>query len=114
VALATALLLNPRFFALEEISTPYGWSRKVAFAVHLCMLLVPSCSFSLEGLDSPLIYPNGISMTMPEEAQLKFLRLIPGLENVEMVRPGDRSSFFCLCFSFCFSFCFWAAIGFLS
>ncbi|KAI9613722.1 hypothetical protein KEM48_003721 [Puccinia striiformis f. sp. tritici PST-130] len=38
--------------------------------------------------DSDLIYPNGISTTMPEDAQLKMMRTIPGLEQVEMVQPG--------------------------
>ncbi|ORX45870.1 glucose-inhibited division protein A subfamily [Hesseltinella vesiculosa] len=41
-----------------------------------------------EGFDDHLVYPNGISNTMPEEIQVKFLRMIRGLENVEMVQPG--------------------------
>ncbi|EFP91471.1 tRNA uridine 5-carboxymethylaminomethyl modification enzyme GidA [Puccinia graminis f. sp. tritici CRL 75-36-700-3] len=41
-----------------------------------------------EGFHSDLIYPNGISTTMPEDAQLKMMRTIPGLEKVEMVQPG--------------------------
>lgn len=41
-----------------------------------------------EGFHSDLIYPNGISTTMPEDAQLKMMRTIPGLEEVEMVQPG--------------------------
>ena len=41
-----------------------------------------------EGLDTDVVYPNGISMTMEEEAQIKFLRLIDGFEKVEMIRPG--------------------------
>lgn len=41
-----------------------------------------------EGLDDDLIYPNGISTSMPAEVQLQFIRTMPGLENVEMVRPG--------------------------
>lgn len=41
-----------------------------------------------EGLDDPLIYPNGISTSLPETVQLAFLRTIPGLEAVEMARPG--------------------------
>jgi len=41
-----------------------------------------------EGLDSDVIYPNGISNTMPEEVQLALLRSIIGLENVNMLQPG--------------------------
>lgn len=41
-----------------------------------------------EGLESDLIYPQGLSSTLPEDIQLQFLRTVKGLENVEMVRPG--------------------------
>lgn len=41
-----------------------------------------------EGLDSDLIYPNGISMTLPADIQEKMLKTIPGLENVTMTSPG--------------------------
>src|SRR4051794_7803177 len=41
-----------------------------------------------EGLDDPLVYPNGISTSLPVDAQLQFLRSIEGLEQVEVVRPG--------------------------
>ncbi|PFH48542.1 hypothetical protein AMATHDRAFT_76691 [Amanita thiersii Skay4041] len=41
-----------------------------------------------EGYDSDLIYPNGISCSMPEELQEEMMRTIPGLENVKMVRPA--------------------------
>ncbi|CEP09342.1 hypothetical protein [Parasitella parasitica] len=41
-----------------------------------------------EGLDTPVVYPNGISNTMPEEIQLNFLRMIRGLENVDMLKPA--------------------------
>ncbi|CAL1276697.1 unnamed protein product [Larinioides sclopetarius] len=41
-----------------------------------------------EGLDSDLIYPQGLSCTLPEELQIKMLKFIPGLHNVIMTRPG--------------------------
>ncbi|PIW27499.1 MAG: tRNA uridine-5-carboxymethylaminomethyl(34) synthesis enzyme MnmG [Rhodobacterales bacterium CG15_BIG_FIL_POST_REV_8_21_14_020_59_13] len=41
-----------------------------------------------EGLDTDLVYPNGISTSLPEEVQLQFLRTIPGLETVEVARYG--------------------------
>lgn len=41
-----------------------------------------------EGLNSDLIYPNGITSTLPEEYQLQVIRTIKGLEAAEMIRPG--------------------------
>ncbi|CAM3391962.1 tRNA uridine-5-carboxymethylaminomethyl(34) synthesis enzyme MnmG [Thalassospira profundimaris] len=41
-----------------------------------------------EGLDDPTIYPNGISTSLPEDVQLAMLATIPGLEKVEIFRPG--------------------------
>lgn len=41
-----------------------------------------------EGLDSPLIYPNGISTSLPEEVQNTWVRSIPGLEAADIVQPG--------------------------
>ncbi len=41
-----------------------------------------------EGLDDDTVYPNGISTSLPEEVQRDFLRTMPGLEKVAMVRPG--------------------------
>jgi len=37
---------------------------------------------------SEQIYLNGFSTSLPEEVQLKALRQIPGLEKVELIRPG--------------------------
>jgi tRNA uridine 5-carboxymethylaminomethyl modification enzyme len=41
-----------------------------------------------EGLDCNLIYLQGISTSLPTEVQDSFLRTIPGLENVKVVRYG--------------------------
>jgi tRNA uridine 5-carboxymethylaminomethyl modification enzyme len=41
-----------------------------------------------EGLNSNLVYPNGISTSLPETVQESFIRSIPGLENCEIARFG--------------------------
>lgn len=41
-----------------------------------------------EGLETIEYYPNGLSTSLPADAQLKMLRTIKGLENVEIIRPG--------------------------
>lgn len=41
-----------------------------------------------EGLSTSEIYPNGISTSLPKEAQEAFVRTIPGLEEVEITKMG--------------------------
>ena len=41
-----------------------------------------------EGFNTVEIYVNGFSSSLPEEVQLKALRLVPGFENCKMFRPG--------------------------
>lgn len=41
-----------------------------------------------EGADSDEMYLAGLSTSLPEYVQELFLRTIPGLENLEIVRPG--------------------------
>jgi len=41
-----------------------------------------------EGLDTHLVYPNGVSTSLPADVQLTMLRTMAGLETVEMVVPG--------------------------
>nr|XP_033323164.1 protein MTO1 homolog, mitochondrial isoform X1 [Megalopta genalis] len=41
-----------------------------------------------EGLDSPIIYPSGLSCTLPAEKQQQLIQCIPGLENAKMLKPG--------------------------
>ncbi len=41
-----------------------------------------------EGLDTHLVYPNGISTSLPTDVQLAMLRTMAGLERVEMLVPG--------------------------
>lgn len=41
-----------------------------------------------EGLNTHLVYPNGISTSLPSDVQLQMLRSIEGLEEVGVVVPG--------------------------
>ncbi|MBN1945045.1 MAG: tRNA uridine-5-carboxymethylaminomethyl(34) synthesis enzyme MnmG [Bradymonadales bacterium] len=41
-----------------------------------------------QGLDTPEVYPNGLSTSLPLRVQLAYLRSIPALQQVEITRPG--------------------------
>ena len=41
-----------------------------------------------EGIDSPEIYVNGFSMSLPRQTQLDLVHALPGLEDAVMLRPG--------------------------
>jgi tRNA uridine 5-carboxymethylaminomethyl modification enzyme len=41
-----------------------------------------------EGLDTHLVYPNGISTSLPTDVQIELVRTIAGLERSEIVQPG--------------------------
>jgi tRNA uridine 5-carboxymethylaminomethyl modification enzyme len=41
-----------------------------------------------EGYETNEMYLNGVSTSLPEEVQWRFLRSIKGLEKVELMRPG--------------------------
>ena len=41
-----------------------------------------------EGIDSDVIYPNGISTSLPYDVQLELVKSIKGLENAEILQPG--------------------------
>ena len=41
-----------------------------------------------EGLDDPLVYPNGISTSLPEDVQRALVQTIPGLEQAVIAQPG--------------------------
>ena len=41
-----------------------------------------------EGLDTHEVYPNGISTSLPFDAQVGFVRTIAGLERAHLTRPG--------------------------
>ena len=41
-----------------------------------------------EGLSTNIVYPNGISTSLPHETQLRFVRSIPGFERARITQPG--------------------------
>lgn len=49
-----------------------------------------------EGLDTHEMYVQGMSSSLSEDIQLKFMRTIPGLENCEIMRPGYAIEYDCI------------------
>ena len=41
-----------------------------------------------EGLNSTVVYPNGISTSLPADTQLRFVRSIRGFESAHITQPG--------------------------
>ena len=41
-----------------------------------------------EGLTTDIVYPNGISTSLPLDTQLAFVRSMPGFENAVITQPG--------------------------
>lgn len=48
------------------------------------------------GLDTNEVYAQGISTGLPEDVQVKMLRTIKGLENVEIMRPAYAIEYDCI------------------
>jgi tRNA uridine 5-carboxymethylaminomethyl modification enzyme len=77
VSLANITSKNPRYCpSIQDKVTRFA--SKISHQIFL----------EPEGLNSDLVYPNGISNSLPIEIQLEFLRTIKGLENVEITDPG--------------------------
>ena len=49
-----------------------------------------------EGLDTEEMYVQGMSTSTPIDVQMEFLRTIPGLENVRIMRPGYAIEYDCI------------------
>ena len=48
------------------------------------------------GIDTEELYLQGFSSSMPEEVQLKMIRTVAGLENVEIMRPAYAIEYDCI------------------
>lgn len=49
-----------------------------------------------EGWDTDELYVQGMNTSLPEDVQLAVLRTLPGLERVEVIRPGYAIEYDCL------------------
>jgi tRNA uridine 5-carboxymethylaminomethyl modification enzyme len=49
-----------------------------------------------EGLHSHVVYPNGISCTLPENVQVDLVHTIPGLEEAKLLYPGYGVEYDCI------------------
>lgn len=49
-----------------------------------------------EGLDTNEMYVQGMSTSLPEDVQVKFMRTIPGMEKVEIMRPAYAIEYDCV------------------
>jgi tRNA uridine 5-carboxymethylaminomethyl modification enzyme len=49
-----------------------------------------------EGYDSDIVYPNGISTSLPLDVQERIVSLIVGLEHAEILQPGYAVEYDCI------------------
>ena len=49
-----------------------------------------------EGLDTDEYYVSGLSTSLPYDVQIEMARTVPGLENVEIMRPGYAIEYDCV------------------
>jgi tRNA uridine 5-carboxymethylaminomethyl modification enzyme len=49
-----------------------------------------------EGLNTEEMYVQGMSTSLPIDVQMEFLKTIPGLENVQIMRPGYAIEYDCV------------------
>ena len=54
--------------------------------------------YIMAGLTSHVVYPNGISCTLPEDIQKDLVRTIPGLEQAKLLYPGICNTIYSLHF----------------
>lgn len=52
--------------------------------------------FVFAGIDSNVVYPNGISCTLPENLQEHLVHTIPGLEQAKLLYPGSHKMYTCI------------------
>ena len=70
-----------------------GISPRYCPSIELKLLRFPDKSghqvwLEPEGADNDIVYPNGLSTSLPEEGQVEMIHAIPGLESAEILKYG--------------------------
>ena len=78
---------------LAEDGVGYGTGPRYCPSIEKKLIVFPDKQqhtvwLEPEGIDSPVVYPNGISTGLPASIQEQFVRKIKGLENVEILQPA--------------------------
>ena len=80
--------LEAKITRFPEKDSHIVWLEPEGFDSGMPPPFQPYFSYSSLHTLTDLIYPNGLSNSLPEELQEPFIRTIPGLENAKMVKPA--------------------------
>ena len=55
-----------------------------------CLSMLQMSCLYISGLTTDVVYPQGLSCTLPEHLQQEMVQCIPGLERAKIIQPGKK------------------------